>query len=127
MNAGGEQPPSMENTRVEFGIWKTHRDALRAYNVTLPGGGALKKATVEHRQNLVGQMYRGEVTLWNIRSGWGWIKADPSQPLPPDVQQKLTQQTQEAKARAEQRGKESSNDELLYVTRSDLAQGLLLD
>eukprot|EP00928_Gymnodinium_smaydae_P090336 TRINITY_DN74157_c0_g1_i1.p2 TRINITY_DN74157_c0_g1~~TRINITY_DN74157_c0_g1_i1.p2 ORF type:complete len:243 (+),score=70.22 TRINITY_DN74157_c0_g1_i1:110-838(+) len=43
-NAGGANPKDMENTKVEFGIWKTKRGAYKAYNVTLPGGGPLPAA-----------------------------------------------------------------------------------
>jgi len=127
VNAGGEQPPWMENLAVEFGIWKTSRDVPKAYNVTLPGGLALTKAALENRQAVGAQTYCGTVQLWNWRQGWGFIKSDPSVPLPPNAQAKLTQQMQEAAARAVARGQKSSEDELLYVRRSDVVAGVKLE
>jgi len=126
VNAGGLQPGFMQDVVVEFGIWKTSRDALKAYNVTLPGGVPLTQPNLEHRQSIGTQMYRGEVQMWNWRSGWGFIKADPSVPLSPEVQAKLSQQTQEAKKRAEERGRQGSEEELLYVRKDDVMQGVRL-
>lgn len=127
VNAGGEQPTWMENLAVEFGIWKTSRDVPKAYNVTLPGGLPLTQAALENRQAVGGQSYCGTVQMWNWRKGWGFIKSDPSVPLPPNAQAKLTQQTQEAVAKAVARGQQGSEDELLYVRRSDVAAGVKLE
>lgn len=127
VNAGGGQPGSMQNVTVEFGIWKTSKDILKAYNVTLPGGIPLTVANLENRQAASTQMYRGEVSMWNFRAGWGFIKADPSVPLPPHVQEKMTQQAQEAKKRAVERGKEGSDEELLYVRRDDILPGVQMN
>jgi len=124
VNAGGQQPVFMENLQVEFGIWKTSRDVPKAYNVTLPGGVPLTQPNLENRQTQNGQMYRGEVQMWNWK--WGFIKADASPPLPENVQAKLTQQTLDAKKRAEERGKTGSEEELIYIRRDDVESGVKL-
>jgi len=98
----------------------------QAYNVTLPGGIPLTQAALENRQAVGGQTYRGEVHMWSWKQGWGFIKADASVALPPNVQAKLTQQTQAAAAKALANGKQGSEEELLYVRRSDLAPGVQL-
>mmetsp|Transcript_59609 Transcript_59609/g.160629 ORF Transcript_59609/g.160629 Transcript_59609/m.160629 type:complete len:315 (+) Transcript_59609:822-1766(+) len=127
VNSGTQQPLGMQDVEVEFGLWKTSRDELKAYNMTLPEGRPLTMENLENRQATNSQMYRGEVQLWNWRSGWGFIKADASVVFPPDVQEKLTKQAQEAKERAVKRGQEGSDEELLYVRRDDLAEGVRLD
>lgn len=126
VNAGGKQPQWMQNLAVEFGIWMTSRGVPKAYNVTLPGGAALTQSALENRQALGGQTYRGEVQMWNWKQGWGFIKADASVALPPHVQAKLTQQTQTAQQKAASKGRTGSDEELLYVRRSDIAPGVKL-
>jgi len=126
INAGGKQPQWMQNLAVEFGIWTTSRGVPKAYNVTLPGGIPLTQSALENRQAVGGQTYRGEVQMWNWKQGWGFIKADPSVTLPPNVQAKLTQQTQAAAQKALAKGKQGSEEELLYVRRSDCAPGVRL-
>lgn len=127
VNAGGQQPVGAQDIAVEFGIWKTNRDELKAYNMSLPGGVPMTMAHIEHRQAFGGQMYRGEVSLWNWSAGWGFIKADASVAFPPDVQAKLTQQAQEAKERALKKNREGSDEELLYVRREDITPGVRLE
>lgn len=124
VNAGGQQPQFMQNVKVEFGIWKTSRDVPKAYNVTLPDGLPLTQPNLENREALNGQMYRGEVQMWNWK--WGFIKAEPSVPLPPHVQEKLTKQTEDARKRAAERGKAGSEEELLYVRKDDVLPGVKL-
>jgi len=41
MNAGGAQAGYQKEVQVEFGIWVTHREQFKAYNVTLLGGAPL--------------------------------------------------------------------------------------
>jgi len=126
VNAGGQNPAAMQDIKVEFGIWKTSRDVPKAYNVTLAGGEPLTLQNLENRQAVGAQMYRGEVSMWSWQSGWGFIKPEPSVSLPADVQEKLKQQTEDAKKRAEQRGKTGSDEELLYVRRDDVLPGVRL-
>lgn len=126
VNAGGKQAQWMQNLSVEFGIWKTARGDCKAYNVTLPGGRAMTQAALENRQAVGAQTFRGEVTVWNWRQGWGFIKPDSAVPLPPNVQAKLTQQTQAAAEKATARGKTASNEELLYFRRQDVKMGTQL-
>jgi len=126
VNAGGKQPQWMQNLAVEFGIWTTSRGVPKAYNVTLPGGIPITQAALENRQAVGGQTYRGEVRMWHGQQGWGFIKADASVPLPPHVQAKLAQQTEAAQQKAQSRGKQGSDEELLYVRRTDVAPGVKL-
>jgi len=121
VNAGGKQPGAMENLDVEFGIWKTRKDAYKVYNMTLPGGLAMTQEALEHRAVLANQTFQGQVTIWNWRKGWGFIK--PSASLPPAVAQKLAEQMQTAKQKAEKRGKSASEEELLYFRRTDVQPG----
>jgi|Transcript_46731 cold shock CspA family protein len=127
VNAGGTQPNYMQNLAVEFGIWTTSKGIPKAYNVTLPGQLPITMERLENREAAGGQSYRGEVTMWNWGMGWGFIKADPSIPLPPNVQARLTKQTQDAIARAKERGREGSEEELLYVRKTDLTQGASIE
>merc|ERR1712187_64362 len=41
VNAGGQHPGYLKDTKVEFGIWKTQKGAFKAYNMTGPGGSPL--------------------------------------------------------------------------------------
>lgn len=119
VNAGGRQPRMMENIAVEFGIWKTNRGMYKVYNMTLPGGHPLTQDALENRISMGQQAYKGEVTMWNWRQGWGFIRTDPSMPLPPRVVAKLQQQAQAAM----QRGRRITEDKLLYFRRVDCAMG----
>merc|ERR1719215_1110261 len=87
----------------------------------------MTQSALENRQPVSGQMYRGEVQMWFWKSGWGFIRAEPSFPLPAEVRDKMTQQAQEAKRRAEERGKTGSDEELLYVRREDVLPGVQLE
>jgi len=126
VNAGGQQPQWMASLVVEFGIWKTAKGSCKAYNMTLPNGVCMTQAALEHRvPAVVGQVYRGEVHMWNWKQGWGLIKADPLMPLPHAVQAKLQSQVEAAQAQAASKGKTIADpqDELLYVRRSDVLPG----
>jgi len=128
INAGGQQPQWMSNLAVEFGIWKTSRGAARAYNVTLPGGIPLTQEALENRQKVGGQAFTGEVKLWNWRQGYGFIKADASVPLPPNVTAKLAEQNAAAAQKATAKGKTpTADEELLYFRKADVNQGTEID
>lgn len=119
VNAGGKHPTYMENIAVEFGIWRTQRGAFKIYNMTLPGGHPLTQDALENRISMGPQTYIGDIAIWNWRQGWGFIKAEASQALPPRVLAKLAQQ----QAAARQRGRHISNDKMLYFRRPDCVQG----
>lgn len=121
INAGGRQPPSMKEEKVEFGIWKTKRDEYKAYNVTHPGGDPLTLESIEHRSDLGAQSFSGEVDLWNWRQGWGFIKLAENASLPPAAAAKQ----EEAKQAAEAKGKTFTN--ALYFRRADIRQGTKLE
>eukprot|EP00440_Ansanella_granifera_P025764 gb/GFBE01027974.1/.p1 GENE.gb/GFBE01027974.1/~~gb/GFBE01027974.1/.p1 ORF type:complete len:191 (+),score=49.12 gb/GFBE01027974.1/:1-573(+) len=119
IDAGGGQAPRMENVAVEFGICKIAPtvEALKACKVTLPGGLPMTLEALENRQVVNGHTYFGEVARWNDLQGWGFIKADPAVPLPPFVQAKLAQQAQAS----------SQGEELIYLRKSDLMEGVKID
>jgi cold shock CspA family protein len=119
VNAGGRNPLFMQNLAVEFGIWKTPRFMYKIYNMTLPGGHPLTQDALENRISMGPQSYRGEITMWNWRAGWGFLRVDASMPLPPRVTVKLQAQA----AAARQRGRQISEDSLLYFRRVDCAFG----
>jgi cold shock CspA family protein len=117
VNSGGKEPRFMQNLAVEFGIWKTLRGGYKVYNMTLPGGHPLTQDALENRISMGPQAYHGEVVIWNWRQGWGFIRLDPSTTLPPRVNAKLAQQH----AAARSRGKNITNDKMMYFRRPDCA------
>jgi len=119
VNAGGKQPIMMENVAVEFGIWKTDRGEYRVYNMTLPGGHPLTQDALENRISMGAQVHKGEITTWNWRHGWGFLRPEPSTNLPPRVTSKLLQQVQAARSR----GKQISEERLLYFRKDDCQWG----
>jgi len=120
VNAGGQQPQFMENLAVEFGIWRTLRAAYKVYNMTLPGGHPLTQDALENRISMGEQSYVGEVAIWNWRAGWGFVLAPPTAPLPQRVLQKLAQQ----QATARQRGKQITQERMMYFRRLDCQPGM---
>lgn len=120
VNAGGRQPVWMENVAVEFGIWKTQRGGFKVYNMTLPGGHPLTQDALENRISMGVQSWQGEVMMWNWRQGWGFIKPSPFTPLPTRVVARLQQQVTAARTR----GKNISEDQLLYFRRADILPGI---
>lgn len=126
VNSGPASPGWMQDLKVEFGIWKTTRNVCKVYNMTLPGGMPVTTAALEHRAPLGGQTYRGEVTMWNWKQGWGFVKPDASVPLPPAVVEKLAEQTQVATEKATSKGKTCSGEQLLYFRKVDVPMGTRL-
>jgi len=124
VNSGRTSPGWLSDVKVEYGIWKTARGFYKAYNMTLPGGAPITMAAVENRVGTAtGQSFTGEVSMWNWQKGWGFIKPDPSSPLPEDVAQKLKDQAAAAVEKATAKGKESSSEPLLYFSRADVTPG----
>mmetsp|Transcript_77937 Transcript_77937/g.210768 ORF Transcript_77937/g.210768 Transcript_77937/m.210768 type:complete len:365 (-) Transcript_77937:151-1245(-) len=122
VNAGGREPRFMENLAVEFGIWRTSNMKHKVYNMTLPGGHPLTQDALENRISMGPQSYGGEVAIWNWRAGWGFVRIDSSIVLPPRVVAKLAQQS----AAAKQRGKNITNDKMLYFRRADCAPSAMV-
>eukprot|EP00929_Paragymnodinium_shiwhaense_P040862 TRINITY_DN21270_c0_g1_i1.p1 TRINITY_DN21270_c0_g1~~TRINITY_DN21270_c0_g1_i1.p1 ORF type:complete len:305 (+),score=111.55 TRINITY_DN21270_c0_g1_i1:119-1033(+) len=120
INAAGELPVSMQDLAVEFGLWVTARGNVQAYNLTLPEGVPVVQSVLENRQLVADAVFTGEVTSWAWQRSWGFIKADADKPLPPHVQAKLTQQTEEAKKRAAAANRSCTSEELLYFRRPDV-------
>lgn len=128
VNAGGRQPVAMENVQVEFGIWKTKKEIFKVYNMTLPGGSPLTQDALEHREVDEQTQLQGKVEMWNFKQGWGFIKPDNEDVISVVIRQKLAEQMQSAKQRAEKKGRkageEKAEDEMLfYFRRGDLKQG----
>jgi len=121
---GGRWMSFLSDVPVEFGIWTTSKGAFKAYNMTLPGGVPLSQSALEHRATTSTQEYTGEVKFWNW--SWGFIKAEPSENMPPEVQAKLQQQAQAAKDKAAAKGKTGEQEELIYFRQGDLQQGVRL-
>lgn len=122
VNAGGQHPCFMENLAVEFGIWRTPKGHYKIYNMTLPGGHPLTQDALENRISMGPQSYTGEVSIWNWRFGWGFIRMPPAVVLPPRVLAKLAQQ----QAAARQRGKAITNDKMMYFRKADCAPRLMV-
>lgn len=128
VNAGGRQPPVMQNTQVEFGIWKTNKGGYKAYNMTLPGGMPVSQAALENRLALGADEYQGIVEIWNWKQAYGFLKLAPDVVLPAAAAAKLTQQTQAATEKAKAAGKtDASSEELIYFRRTDVQQGIKLE
>lgn len=127
VNSGKTAPGWMQDLKVEFGIWKTTRNICKGYNMTLPGGIPITTSILENRQVTDATTFRGEVTMWNWRQGWGFVKPDPATPLPQAVQAKLSEQSAAATKKAESKGKTSSGEILLYLRRADLLPGTKLE
>mmetsp|Transcript_113089 Transcript_113089/g.241381 ORF Transcript_113089/g.241381 Transcript_113089/m.241381 type:complete len:319 (-) Transcript_113089:137-1093(-) len=124
VNCGGKRPQRMmENTPVEFGIVKNKAGHFLAYNMTMPGGVPLLTENLEGRQVLQGQIYKGVITNYNWKQGWGFIAVDASVPLPPAVQQKIVEMQESAKAR----GKTVQEGAVLYFRKPDIDRALKAD
>lgn len=122
VNAGGKPPRFMENLAVEFGIWRTLKGHYNVYNMTLPGGHPLTQDALENRISMGPQTYNGEITIWNWRQAWGFVRMDPTVVLPPRVVAKLAQQ----QAAARQRGKAITNEKMMYFRKPDCANSLMV-
>mmetsp|Transcript_27894 Transcript_27894/g.59051 ORF Transcript_27894/g.59051 Transcript_27894/m.59051 type:complete len:364 (-) Transcript_27894:162-1253(-) len=122
VNAGGRGPCFMENLAVEFGIWRDAKGRHKVYNMTLPGGHPLTQDALENRISMGQVTFTGEVAIWNWRAGWGFIRVDPQLTLPPRVLAKLAQQ----QAAARQRGKNITQDKMMYFRKPDCTPGILL-
>lgn len=129
VNAGGKQPVAMENLEVEFGIWKTKKGAFKVYNMTLPGGLPLTQERLEHRAVDTSIQLEGKVEMWSFKQGWGFIKVEDESTISADVRQKLEEQMQNAKQRAEKKkgqkaGEVKINEKddalMFYFRRGDL-------
>lgn len=123
VNAGGRQPKSMKDLQVEFSIQKTKKGGYRVYNMTFPGGAAMTQEAIEHRNDVGGIEYQGEVEMWNRRQGWGWIKVEAEVPLPDVVMAAIEKMNQATK----EKGKEVTSAKSLYFRGKDIRQGVRLE
>lgn len=121
VNAGGKQPRFMEDTIVEFGIWKTLKGAYKAYNMTLPGGYPMTQEALEKRELTDSVTFSGVVMLYTWYQGWGFIRPDTD--LPAHVQEKVFQMEEESRAK----GKTVEFEKSLYFRRQDCEQGSKID
>jgi len=92
VNCGGKEvPKNMKNVPCEFGIYKQDGNFL-AYNATMPGSVPFTLEALDNRQMFAGDKeWKGkiEVLYWN--QGWGFIKLDPSEVVPPHVATKIAE------------------------------------
>jgi len=120
VNCGGKRPTSfMENTPVEFGIVKNKKGQYMVYNMTMPGGVPLSKANLEHRELQGAQTFRGTISHFHWRQGWGFIVPETTSFLPPHIQQALVKQQEAAKAKSK---KEEMPTQVFYFTKNDVAR-----
>jgi len=126
VNCGGKRPTtSFEKIPVEFGIVKSKKgDKYMVYNMTMPGGAPLSKANLEHRQTQGDQSFRGTVSYLNWFQRWGFIVPETASFLPPHIQQALTKQQEEAKAKNKK--EDATVGQVFYFTMSDVARGIKL-
>lgn len=121
VNCGGKRPTTfIENQKVEFGIVKNKKGQYMIYNMTLPGGTPLSKANLENRQLQGDQEFRGTISHFHWRQAWGFIVPETTSFLPPNVQQALTKQQEEAKEKSK---KEEGPSQVFYFTKADVANG----
>jgi len=122
INAGGKRTRmKLENLAVEFGIVKNRKGTdFLAYNVTLPGGIAVTKETVEHKQVIDGSTCQGEISYYSWQQGWGFITPAPGVVLPEIVKTKLAAMVEALKAK----GKTVQQENALYFTKTDVNQGV---
>lgn len=120
VNCAGKKPRNMESgLAVEFGIQKTRKEQFVAYNMTLPGGLPLLQSSIEHRQELATGPFSGTIQSWSWKGAWGFVAPAANVRLPNEVQAKITQMQQAAKAK----GKTDVTEKLLYFRKNDLARG----
>jgi len=132
VNCAGRRPTAfMENTPVEFGIVKNRKGQYMVYNMTMPGGSALTKANLEHRNPTGEQTFRGTISFFHWRQSWGLIVPESLELLPPNVQQALSDQQQKSVEKA--KSKETPEGEAkpppeqaLYFTKADVLKGTSL-
>jgi len=125
VNAGGRQPINMKETQVEFGIWKTKKDAYKAYNMTLPGTVPITQGALENRKMHGNRAFQGTVELYNWRQGWGFIKVNAGINLPANINKKIAEMRQAS----EEKGKTVSDatDKILYFRKDDIQKGVRLE
>lgn len=127
VNAGGKQPIKMEDLAVEFGIWKTTKGEFKVYNMTLPGGVPLMQENLENRMLLGSKPLKGEVIMWSIQRGWGYISPENPAMIPAQAKAVMTEQSAKAKARAEEKGRTYNDGDWIYVRRADVDSGTRLE
>merc|ERR1719263_275738 len=73
VNVGGKRPKSMQNLKVEFGIWKSKTGQCKVYNMSLPGGATMTWDNAHQRKMASQELFSGTVSQWWWKQGWGFI------------------------------------------------------
>jgi cold shock CspA family protein len=138
VNCGGKRPTTfIENTPVEFGIVKNKKGTYMAYNMTLPGGIAMTKANLEHRQFYGDVTFSGTVTHIHFKQGWGLITPEDNSLFPEHIQQALVQQQRQSWEKARQKAAKNAKpesqieepsmpDQAFYFSKPDVVKGVVL-
>jgi len=124
IQSGNEAPALRKDLKVEFGIQKNLKGNYSCYSLTMPGGNEVKRNDVEERKNEGSSSFSGEVSFFNFRNGWGYIKPESVGKLPPKVKKSLEEGTEKAEKRYNKKGltkKADKVESLIYFRRGDIS------
>lgn len=119
MNCGGKKPFGLKEVKVEFGIWKTPKGAFKAYNMTLPKGIPITKDALENRKITSPTLFKGTIVRNMWKQGYGYIECAAGQKIPANVTQKMTAMKKET----EEKGKKTTEGNVLYFRTGDIEEG----
>jgi len=119
VNCGGKKPFGLKEIKVEFGIWKTQKGALKAYNMTLPKGIPITKEALENRKITSPTLFKGTIVRNMWKQGYGYIDCAAGQKIPANVTQKMAAMKKETEAK----GKNTTDGNVLYFRSSDVEEG----
>lgn len=119
VNCGGKKPFGMKDIKVEFGIWKTKKDAFKVYNMTLPKGIPITKDALENRKITSPTLFKGTIVKNMWRQGYGYVEPAAGQKIPPAVTTKMAAMKKET----EEKGKKVTEGNVLYFRSADIEDG----
>jgi len=119
VNCGGKKPFGLKDVKVEFGIWKTKKEAFKVYNMTLPKGIPITKDALENRKITSPTLFKGTVVKNMWKQGYGYITPAAGQKIPKNVTDKMAEMKKETEAK----GKKVTDDAVLYFRSSDVEEG----
>lgn len=122
VNCGGKKSFGLKDVKVEFGIWKTKKDAFKIYNMTLPKGIPITKDALENRKITSPTLFKGTVVKNMWKQGYGYITPVAGQKIPKNVTDKMAAMKKET----EDKGKKVTDDAVLYFRSSDVEEGAWL-
>merc|ERR550537_1366065 len=110
VNCGGKKPFGMKDIKVEFGIWKTKKDAFKVYNMTLPKGIPITKDALENRKITSPTLYKGTIVKNMWKQGYGYVAPAPGTKLANNITEKMAAMKKET----ESKGKKVTDEQVLY-------------